>query len=388
VRLLAQSHFLPPGELHLLVDREAKTMGCQRAEIYLIDKQQRHLHRLDDGDGLVKPLAVDGTLAGRVYRTQVGHVATGDGDVVTWLPLLDGGDRLGVLALTVNVPASEISALLEAFASLVALLVVAKSAYGDALEQPRRTASMELAAEMRWALLPPLSFVSPNLSLAGALEPTYHIAGDCFDYAVNGALLHFAIFDAVGHGLMASRIANLGVSAYRNARRQGLSLDETYQFIDGVLDREVGQSYFTTAQLAELALDSGQLRWINAGHPPPMVLRHGRIHKLESSPRPPLGLGRLAGGAPTIEVTSLEPGDRVLLYSDGITEAVGPSGEQFGEERLADFLIRASASAEQLPETIRRLTRAILDYQGKPPVDDATVLLVEWTSQHSDAGPR
>jgi len=374
-RLLAKSHVVPPSELHRLVDTEARSMGCQWCEIYLIDKQQRLLRRL--GDGTTKTLAADGTVPGRVYRTEVAHIASVDGTVV-WLPLLDGGDRLGVLGLAIPEPISEIPPMFEAFASLVALLLVSKSAYGDAVEQTRRTAAMDLAAEMRWGLLPPPTFVSPAVSIAGALEPSYQIAGDCFDYAVNGSVLHFAIFDAVGHGLMASRIANLGVSSYRNARRLGLNLGETYEFMDTVLDHEVGHSYFTTAQLAELELDSGALRWVNAGHPTPMLLRHGRIRHLEASARPPLGLGRLIGGEATVALTCLEPGDRLLLYSDGITEAYDPSGEQFGEARLGDFLVRASASGEHLPETVRRLMHALMS-EGSTPRDDATVLLVEWT---------
>jgi serine phosphatase RsbU (regulator of sigma subunit) len=77
---------------------------------------------------------------------------------------------------------------------------------------------------------------------------------------------------------------------------------------------------------------------------------------------------------------ALEPGDHVLLYTDGIIEARSPAGEQFGVDRLTDFTIKAIADQLPPPETTRRLVHAILDYQDDRLQDDATVLLVEWRS--------
>jgi serine phosphatase RsbU (regulator of sigma subunit) len=82
----------------------------------------------------------------------------------------------------------------------------------------------------------------------------------------------------------------------------------------------------------------------------------------------------------------LEPGDRILLYTDGVTEARAADGTLFGTERLADFIIRHSSTGLPAPETMRRLNRAILEYQHGRLRDDATVILVEWQPDHPGEG--
>ncbi|WP_433221888.1 PP2C family protein-serine/threonine phosphatase [Dactylosporangium sp. CS-047395] len=78
---------------------------------------------------------------------------------------------------------------------------------------------MQLAAEIIWTQLPPLTFATDRATVAAILEPAYEVGGDAFDYAANGDALHVALFDAVGHGIEASALTALTLSAYRNARR-------------------------------------------------------------------------------------------------------------------------------------------------------------------------
>lgn len=83
---------------------------------------------------------------------------------------------------------------------------------------------------------------------------------------------------------------------------------------------------------------------------------------------------------PVVIEEALEPGDHVLLYTDGITEARSHSGEAFGTDRLAEFTLRALANQLPLPETTRRLVHAILDWQDDTLADDATLLMLRWNS--------
>ena len=99
------------------------------------------------------------------------------------------------------------------------------------------------------------------------LEPAYDIAGDTFDYAVNGNILSLAVLDAMGHGLEASQIANLAVSEYRRGRQLELTLGELLHSMDDVVASQFGSSRFVTGQLAEFDLQSGRLTVVNAGHP-------------------------------------------------------------------------------------------------------------------------
>lgn len=135
-----------------------------------------------------------------------------------------------------------------------------------------------------------------------------------------------------------------------------------------------------TAVFAELDTVHGDFTWINCGHPPPLLIRDGHVvhQALERPAHLPLGFGHHTPDAPPHQHVRLQPGDRVLIYSDGITEAHSPDGTFFGEERLADFVIRSTASGDTGPEALRRLLQNLLTHQQHRLSDDATILLTEW----------
>ena len=244
---------------------------------------------------------------------------------------------------------------------------------------------------MQWSLLPPLTFACDVVTIAGALEPAYQVAGDTVDYAVDAGCARVAVFDGMGHGLQSAQLASLTVAAYRNARRSERSLTDTARSIDDALLSVFAGEAFTAAVLAELDTDTGRLEWVSAGHPEPLLLRDGRLVKsLHADPAPPLGLGHAVdplGPVDPVSVASeqLEPGDRVLFYTDGVTEARSPEGDFFGVERLVDLVTRNLASGLATPETMRRVVRALLAHQQGQLSDDATLLLLEWRSEKEQA---
>jgi serine phosphatase RsbU (regulator of sigma subunit) len=239
---------------------------------------------------------------------------------------------------------------------------------------------MSLPAEMQHRLLPPLTFGTERVVVSGLLAPAYDVGGDAFDYALNGDVLHIAVFDAVGHGLQASLLAGLAVSCYRNARRSGLDLAHTALTIDAALDTMFGGERFVTAFLAQLDVGSGLLRWINAGHPAAMLLRDAQVVKeLQGFSGLPLGIRTLAGSTDDpVSSEALEPGDRVLLLTDGVDEARNEHGEFFGRARVAEFAAKEAGSGLATPEVMRRLQQATLRHQVGRLQDDATMLFVEW----------
>jgi serine phosphatase RsbU (regulator of sigma subunit) len=209
------------------------------------------------------------------------------------------------------------------------------------------------------------------------LEPAYDIAGDAFDYAVNGSDLHFAIIDGMGHGIGSTLLTGLAVGAYRHARRDGASVAGIHASIDAALAEYYDDMSFATGIIGRLAAGSGQLEWSCAGHPRPLLLRGRKVvAELSCTPTLPFGLG---DGAPEPSVEELQPDDAVLLYTDGVVEARTPDDELFGLERLADLLEREAASGQPTEELLRRLVRAVLEHQAGGLRDDATLLLVRWT---------
>ncbi|HVL06962.1 MAG TPA: PP2C family protein-serine/threonine phosphatase [Acidimicrobiales bacterium] len=355
-------------------------VGMADVALYLVDLDQRRLVHLGPPDATShEPLDIEATPAGQAFRTSkvvCEPVPAGAGTRM-WVPLLDGADRIGVLGTTVAEADEAARDRALHMASITAGLVVSKSAFGDNLLLARRLRHMDLAAEMRWSTLPPLTFTDDRVAVAGMLEPAYEIAGDAFDYAVNGDLAHLAIIDAMGHGLEASRIANLAVGSYRHSRRHGRGLEDTFAALDTVVAEQFGQERFVTGQLVRLDLASGQLTWVNAGHPRPLLWRDGRpAGDLRCETSLPLGMGYVPA---EVAQVPLEPGDAVLFLTDGVIDARSPEGEFFGRDRLAEMWLEAGAGGQPPAETVRRLCHALLDHQQGRLQDDATLLMVVWT---------
>lgn len=266
-------------------------------------------------------------------------------------------------------------------ATLTAELLVSKGQYIDTFERSRRALPMGVPAEMLWRQLPPLTFATDRFVVAAQLEPWHAVGGDAFDYSIDGRLLRFAVFDGMGHGLGATLLAGVALAAYRNARRSGLGLLHTAAMIDATLAAQFGVESFVTGVLAELDLDRGTIRTLCAAHPAPLLVRAGRsLGELDVDPGFPLGFGSRDD---TVVEASLEPGDRVLLFSDGVVEARSPEGEFFGTDRLIEMLVRQESHQQPPPETLRRLILAVLDHQHGMLQDDATLLLLEWAGDSS-----
>ncbi len=375
--LLEASHLVAPGKVAGLVVEHARGLRATDATIYLADYEQRLLVPVPSPPRSPgQDLAIDGTVAGRAFRALELQQSSGATDGVRlWVPLLDGTERVGVLALDYDGEDQWVERDVRAFAGLVALLVMSKLPYGDIFELVRRRQTMSLAAELAWQLLPPLTFGTERVVISGALVPPYDLGGDTFDYAVDEDIARIAVFDAMGHGLEAGLLASVAMAACRNSRRARTDLVGSVAAIDGAIAAQFGPDRFVTAVLADLDLDSGRLQWTVAGHPPPLLLRNGRIVKtLVGEVTPPLGIG----GTVVVSEEVLEPGDQVLFFTDGVVEARSSDGEFFGLDRLVDLVSRTSAAATPAPETMRRLLHAILDHQKGELQDDATIVLVEW----------
>ena len=380
--VLRSTHLARADDLPAIVTNAARALGATRGMVYVIDFDQMELVPLPEV-GRVEParsVTVDGSVAGRCFRDVVLHTTTSTAEVTVWTPVVNGTERLGVLELTFVEPALDddmLQACLD-LGSVVADLLLSRNMYGDLVQRARRREQLSIPAEMQWHQLPPLTFVSPRVAVAGVLAPTHEVAGDSFDYAVNGDIAHVALVDAMGHGLEATLLSCVAVGAYRNARRSGYTLADTVRIMDETIAGQFGGDEFVTAVVGELHCESGIWTWITCGHPTTLLIRDGQVVKdLDQVGGVPLGLGMLR---PELAVgeEQLQPGDRLLLYTDGVVEARNHDGDEFGLARLEDFVARESVTGRPAAETMRRLNLAILDHQDGELQDDATTVMVEW----------
>lgn len=369
LRLLAEG-----ATLSRVVDAAAGPLPVRDPVLYLVDFAGQVLFPVT-GEAAEEP--VDGTLAGRAFTT--GQPVTGEHDDGTrlWVPVTEQATRTGVLAVTTARPDPDVTVQAGLLGTFAGLAVATLAQVSDIPYVRRLSKEMSLPAVMQWDLLPPLSTRVPGAVVAGLLEPAYDIAGDAFDYAAGDGMLHVAIFDGLGHGIGSTLLTGLAVGAYRHARRRGATLPGIHHRIDQALRDHYRDDSFATGIAAVLSTRSGRLEWTRAGHPLPLLLRGRKVvAELDGPASLPWGLG---DSTPELGACDLEPGDTVLLYTDGVTEAHAPGGEQFGLDRLTDLLEREAASGQPPQELLRRLVRAVLDYQPDGLRDDATLLLVQWT---------
>jgi hypothetical protein len=393
--LLNRSHLMRPAEVSSALTQAALPLGVSAARIYLADLQQRQLAVLPAGEGQgVDALPIDSTLAGRAYQTVTIQSASARGaggaeeNYQVWVPLVDGTERLGVLGLTVADVSEAMLDRYRTLASLAGIMVMAKASYSDTYAQTQRVREMALQAELIWSFLAPRTFATERVMVSASLEPAYEVGGDAFDYSLLGDHLHVSIFDALGHDLSAGLLASVGIASCRNTRRAGGSLETIAAVADGAIAGFFGDHRFVTALLCDLDVVTGLFTWVPCGHPPPLLIRGRTVKELARPALPPLGLAdvitRREKAARDDGVSSptcaerLEPGDRILLYSDGVTEGRAADGTPFGVQRLADFIIRHSNALLPAPETMRRLNGAIVEYQQGRLRDDATAVLIEW----------
>ncbi|MGK5638127.1 PP2C family protein-serine/threonine phosphatase [Streptomyces sp. URMC 126] len=378
--LIIEAQTALPVEMPGLAHRCAAALGLGSALIYLVDLQQQLLIPLDEA---MEPLPVDHSPAGWAYRTLSPRVADTDDDVTVWMPLVDGAERLGVLAVrTASLDAAGLRRS-RMLAHFFAMLITSKRAYSDWLAARTRTATMGLPSEMLRAFLPPRTIGSARCVSTAVLEPAYDIAGDAFDHAVVKDVLHTMIIDSMGHDLASGLTTSVAMAAARNARRCGGEMTDVVGSVDRALARWL-PDHFCTGVMCRLDVRTGELSWVNCGHPPPLLIRAGRVldGALDRPPQPPIGLADLSGRvARQTHRTTLEPGDCVLLYTDGVVEARDAEGAEFGLGRFTDFIIRSSAAGQRPAEVLRLLIHAILDYQRNRLRDDATILLFEWRPQ-------
>jgi hypothetical protein len=374
-----------PGELTGLLRAASTPIGASDVDLYLADFQGVVLQPILLSSDLSEPILpeeeVASSMAGRAFRTGQPVVAPRDGDVRVWAPLVERGERTGVLALTVPSVNDAVLADCVRLGQFAGLLVRAFARTTDLMHLRRRRRSMTLAAGMQWDLLPPLTVRCAEALACGRLEPAYEVAGDAFDYAINDRHLHAAIFDGMGHGVEATMMTTLSIGAYRHARRGGDAPASAQAAVDEALAQQYGGEAFVTGVLIRLGLDTGVLEWTNAGHPSPLLLRGRRVvRELRCVPSWPLGLG---GAVRQVATETLEPGDSVLFFTDGMVEGRSPEGEEFGVGRLSGLWEQHSASGQPPDEVLRRLVEAVIEYNDRKLRDDATVLELFWSGPGS-----
>jgi serine phosphatase RsbU (regulator of sigma subunit) len=358
------------------------------------------LHQVDEktGDETLAPgerrdaeesatvLPFDGGPAEQAVRTQTvqvlapdaPHPARAPADQWTVLaPVTERGDVIGLLELRLpEEPGPDTVAEIARLAHLLGFVVIANRRHTDLFEWGERSRRSSLSAEIQQRLLPgPRTCEAGAFTLSAWLEPAAEIAGDTFDYSLARDLLHLSMTDAMGHGVAAALTASLCVGGLRGARRQGASLLEQASATNAALAEralESGLGDFVTGLLGRLDLRTGTLELVNAGHVAPYLARDGVVQTVDLPADIPFGLFPDTTYHGTL--LTLEPGDRVVIVTDGMLE-----------RNAAGIDLSAAiheTGALHPREAVRALADSVLRATGHDLSDDATVMLLDWHGQH------
>jgi hypothetical protein len=288
------------------------------------------------------PLA--GTPYEHVVRTQRTQVDRADEGARVLAPVTDRGDVIGVLEMLL--PADP-----------------------DLFEWGQRSQPFSLAAEIQRHLLPTsLTCEAGQFTVAGAVEPAGNVGGDTFDYSLDRDTLHVSLTDAMGHEEDAALLASLLVGSLRNSRRRGATLADQASRANSALLQHARPDQFVTGQLLRVQLTAGTAAMVNAGHPPPLRLRDGRVDAIELAADPPFGIVPEIGYR--VQPITLVPGDRLVFVTDGVLER---------NAATADVIGRVAATGDLHPrEVVQEITRAVLRAVDGKLRDDATALCLDW----------
>jgi serine phosphatase RsbU (regulator of sigma subunit) len=372
----------PPFRIdETLAERLHEQLGALRTRLLVADYSERLLTAVDgDHDGphgasahLVE-YPVDDSMPGVAFREQrIVEVTEPSGDVRMLLPVRVRSERIGVLDVVLPTVSAENRAYLDEVAVVLGHVISAARRYTDRFEVLRRRHDMDIAAEIQWELLPVLAYDCAEFSIAGSLEPAYRIGGDTFDYAVADGSLTLSVTDAMGHGVRAALMASLAVTTIRNARRRGDSLAEQARFAARHVADQFGDPGYVAGIFVRIDVPTGMAGVVDAGHLAPLLLRDGEVTDLPLRPDTPLGM--FAETDFVEQPMQLHPGDRLLLYTDGISDVAVDDIEPFGRTAVARLL---ADHAGQIPsEFVRLLTNAALDHGHGELADDATAVCLD-----------
>jgi serine phosphatase RsbU (regulator of sigma subunit) len=403
-RVLEAAEDASPVQAVEAVTRELRVLvGASSSSFLLVDLSGRALVRLahtstagmltteetPDGDRRdlresAAALPFDGGPAEQALRSQTVQVlapgagaANGTGDWTVLAPVTERGEAIGLLEMVLAAqPDAQVVEDIRRAAHALAFVVIANRRHTDLFEWGQRSLPFSLAAEIQRRLLPAaFTCEAGAFTLAAWLEPAARVGGDTFDYSLARDVLHLSVTDAMGHGTDSALTATVCVGSLRNSRRMGSTLLEQVALANECLVEHAGvvdADGFATGLIGRLDLRTGRLSVVNAGHVAPYLLRNGEVTVLELPADVPLGM--FPGSTYRSTELALQPGDRLVLVTDGMLERNAAN---------LDLSTALSTMRAMHPrEATRSLADAVLAVAGTTLADDATMLILDWHGGH------
>jgi sigma-B regulation protein RsbU (phosphoserine phosphatase) len=331
------------------VARESQPLLTSNAQVDARFDQQSSIHIFGLLSILCVPLQLKGETVGVVYvdnRLQTGMFRHEDLDLLT------------------------------SIASSAAIAIENARLYALAIDRGRIEKELQMARQVQTSLIPTHTPEIPGWQFSASWIPAREVSGDYYDFIpIKQDILGVVIADVSDKGMPAALFMALTRSTVRASVIQAFSPAKGIFQVNQLISNDAAGGMFVTLFYAQLALKTGQLFYVNAGHNPPL-LYHRSADEWTSLTRTGVALGIEENQVYTQMVIQLNPGDFILMYTDGLTDAIDPEQQAFGEERLRQALIkRRYESAGDILAGIQ--AEVNLFVRSSEPFDDITALVIK-----------
>ncbi len=368
-------------------------VGCRDATLRRLAQSAvtglTHNRHISGKDGFIVITTGDGTIISHPDPNYESGQWSGPGDDCFWQRRdIEGFPVYAIIPKRTTVIERRVlvgtSAFLNAAALILATILVGLviASWVRAQIRARRAKEMAMAADIQENAIPRVFPPFPeekNVDLYASMRPAREVGGDFYDFYFSGPRkLVFLVADVSDKGVPAALFMMRAKTLLKSIAQTGRPIADVVTEANNSLCEGNGANMFVTAWVGELDLESGRVKYVNAGHNPPIVLRAGDGSASYLRTRPGLVLGAMPGVKYRSDELDLDPGDMLYLYTDGVTEQADPHGELFGEERLLAFL--AGGGFVEHPENCAGavLAGVTAHAAGAEQSDDRTQLIVRY----------
>ncbi|MBA2258364.1 MAG: SpoIIE family protein phosphatase [Acidobacteria bacterium] len=296
-------------------------------------------------------------------------------------PISDPAGCLGMVAIYsrahVRRFGEEDLELLVSLASVAALRIRNVELAEEAAARRVQDRELALAHDIQMAMLPRRMPARPEVEMWATLIPARAVGGDLYDFLIIDDALWFVIADAAGKGVSAALFMAVTRTLFRAVARGEATVSSVLARMNAELAVDNERQFFVTALVGRLDLTSGRLAYSSAGHPAPLRLSTSGTAEPLAAPDGGIALGILEDAAYEEVELQLGPGELLLLFTDGVTEAINVNGELFSDARLLGAL--AEHGARPAADIVNRVVEAVNGFAaGAPQEDDITVLALRY----------
>lgn len=389
--------------LNLIISKLLVTINAERGTLFLVDEENQEVWsrvlldelgplseiRLKIGSGIVGHVAATGELlnipnayADSRFNPEIDRVTGFRTRSILTVPMFNPQQKvIGVVQLLNKKDGAftmRDERLLTAMASQAAISIENARLYQQEMQQRLINRELETAHAIQASFLPDKTPQIDGWDLAAVWYPVRNVAGDFYDfYRLDDGRLATLIADVSGKGIPAALFMALTVTVFRFGMSLTLPPGELMRRANELIIADQRSRMFATVFTAYLSLDTGRVTFSSAGHNPPILYRaaEGCTEDLSASG---VAVGIFRDAKYAEKTTHLDPGDILVLYTDGITETLNEDEDEFGEERLAALISdHATLSAAALADQV---LNAVTEFSGEQAMfDDATLVIIKST---------